>query len=173
MKFLLYVGIIVLVLIVLLAIVYFALLFKLKNINSKVYKYNEEENLKDNNVLIIYQPSRHKTIQKIVDKIKKNIVEMNFGYRIHTLSKQYDDYNEYKFVIFVVPVYFGEIHEEFINKISRVKIKNLLIVYNGLNNNSSNEDRLVNEKSLSKYKKIKLHTTDIDNVNDFIKKEVK
>ena len=79
--------------------------------------------------------------------------------------------DKYKRVLFVATVYFGAIHNEFLKKIMEVKFKNLTIVYNGLNKESSKEDEFV-KKYLNKYNKIKLHTDDIDSVKEFIQKEI-
>lgn len=155
-----------------LTLVYILLLLKIRKINLKIYKYKHESVEKENNVLIIYQPSRHKTIYKIVELIKKEIVDKNYGYHIHTLNKSLENYSQYKYVILVAPVYFGDINENFHNILSNAKIKNLMIIYNGLNANSDNEDSKVNQISISKYKKIKVHTMDIELVNEFINKEM-
>lgn len=173
MNFIWYLILIVLGLIVVLGIVYLLLLSKLKNINKKLYRYEEETFLNnEKNVLIIYQPSRHKTTTKIKEIIKDEIIKKGYGAKIQTLSPNNEKYSEYKYTIFITPVYFGEVNEEIINKVSNNKIKNLIIVYNGLNAESSNEDMLLSKKCLSKYSKIKLHTSDIENVREFINKEV-
>ena len=64
---------IILAFIILLLIVYFFLLFKLKNINNKIFRYKEEKNIKDQNVLVVYQPSRHKTTSKIANLICEKV----------------------------------------------------------------------------------------------------
>lgn len=172
MKTIMYVIAGILGLIAFLTLIYILLLSKLRKINAKIYRYKQEKNFSKDNVLIVYQPSRHKTTNKIVDLIKEIISKKGYGYNIHTLTEELESYNEYKYVIFVAPVYFGEINQNFMRILSKVKIKNLLIVYNGLNSNSENEDVKAKQISLSKYKKIKVHTTDIDLVNEFINKEV-
>ena len=155
-----------------LTIVYILLLLKIRKINLKVYRYKKEIVNKENNVLVIYQPSRHKTTFKIVELVKKVLIDKNYGYNIHTLNENLENYSQYKYVVFVAPVYFGEINKNFINNLSTSEIKNLLIIYNGLNKDGENEDLKVKEISLSKYKKIKVHTTDIELVEDFINKEM-
>ena len=173
MSFLWYVIFAVLGLALILSLVYFLLLQKLRRLNIKLYKRKVETNLKNENVLIVYQPSRRGTINKIVDNIKESLQQKQYGYVTSTLSNINEDYNNYKYTIFVMPVYFGEVHARYINIVNTTKIKNLLIVYNGLNLESNNEDKNVKNSSLSIYKKIKLHTTDIELVKEFINKEVK
>lgn len=156
----------------LLCIVYFLLLIRIKNINKRIYKKEEELDLKDrSNVLIIYQPSKHKTTAKIKDIIKNYIINKEYGYKITTLTNNEEDYSKYVKVIFIMPVYFGEVHLEFLNKLNKNKIKNLSIIYNGLNQNSDNEDNLVKKYCISRYSKIKLHTKDIEDVISFLNKE--
>lgn len=173
MNFLWYIIFAILGLIILLALIYFILLYKLKNLNIKLSRYRVEKDLKENNVMIVYQPSRRGTIEKIVEQIKSCLNEKNYGYVVSTLSEKEEDFNNYKYTIFVAPVYFGEIHKRFIEIINRKKIKNLIFVYNGLNVDSNNEDKIVKDHSLSTYKKIKLHTNDIEMIKEFIFKEVK
>lgn len=163
---------IILGLLFLLLIVYFFLVFKLRNINNKFFRYKEENDLKNDNVLVVYQPSKHKTTLKIANLICSVINEKGYGYVKHTLSRDDDKYKEYKYVIFVLPVYFGEVHNEIINKIGKHKFNKLIIVYNGLNKDSNNEDKNVKSHSLSKYSKIKLNTENIDDIKTFIEREV-
>ena len=173
MKFLIYIIIGVIGLLLLLGLIYFILLYKLKNLNTKISRRRKEEHLKENNVLIVYQPSIHKTTIKIASLIKEEILNKGYGYTYLTLNDSNEEYSKYKYVFFVAPVYFGQIHNEFINKVSKNKIKNLLIVYNGLNFESNKEDEDLKKVSISNYKMIKLHTNDIDTLKDFINKEVK
>ena len=172
MKLLIYIIIGAIGVILVLGVVYFILLFKLRNINNKIYKLKKEELIKENNVLIVYQPSIHSTINNLVELIKEEVINKGYGFVKHTLSKQAEDYSKYKYVIFVAPVYFGQVHNEFINKLSNQKIKNLLIVYNGLNKESDRENKELTKGSVNKYKHIKLHTEDINDVKEFIKREV-
>ena len=95
-----------------------------------------------------------------------------YGYTSEVLSKKNYDYLPYKYVIFIAPVYFGQIHNEFIKKISTTKIKNLLIVYNGLNKESNNEDVQIKKLSINKYRKIKVYSDDNEAIREFIKREV-
>lgn len=167
-----YIIIGIIVLLALLAAVYFFLIFKLKNLKDKIYKYKEEKIIKEKNVLIIYQPSRHGTINKIKNLVKDEVIKKGYGVNVHTLCKEEDEYNDYQYTVFIVPVYFAEVNVELVNKVKSRKIKNLIIIYNGLNMESSKEDELVKKNSLSKYSKLKLHTNDIENVLEFINKEV-
>lgn len=160
------------VLLVVMILLYAAIILKVRATNRKVYRYREEKNLKEENVLIIYQPSKHKTTNKIVDNIKQTLEDTRYGYFIHTLNEVVEDYSSYKKVIFVAPVYFGEIHLEFLRKILHCKINNLIMIYNGLNKESNKEDEFV-KKNIRRYSKIKLYTEDIERVKEFIKKEVK
>ena len=155
---------------IILIVLYIILIRRVRNINVKLFKYKKEEQLKQNNVLIIYQPSRHKTTYKIVEKIKEVLSENEYGYLIHTLDNKLEDYSKYKKVVFVAPVYFGEVHIEFIKKVMTHKFNNLSIVYNGLNEDSNKEDEYI-KKYVSRYSKIKLHTKDIEKVKNFVKKE--
>ncbi len=172
MKYIMLILGIILVLVILLTIVYFVLIFKMGKINLKLYKKKEEIDLKDkHNVLIVYQPSRRKTTFKIKELIKNYLVKKGYGYKITTLNKDDEDYKKYEYTIFVMPVYFGEVNREFFVKLHTSKIKNLIVIYNGLNENSNNEDALVKKASVSKYSKIKLHTKDVDRVIEFLTKE--
>lgn len=172
MNLLFYIMVIGIGLVVVLALLYLFLMFKLKNINNKIYRYKETKNLKDKNILIIYQPSRHKTISKIVNLIENKVSEKGYGTKIHTLTRNDENYDLYKYVIFVVPVYFAEVNNELINKVKNHKFNKLIVIYNGLNKDSNNEDKSVKKNSINKYSKIKLNTQNIENVNDFIDKEV-
>jgi len=167
-----YIIIGVLILLIALCLLYFALVFKLKGVNKRIFKYEEEEIIKDKNVLIIYQPSRRKTTTKIKELVKEEILSKGYGIKVHTLTRIDEDYSKYKSVVFITPVYFGEVNVEIINKIRNNKMPNLIIIYNGLNKESENEDKLIKGNSASKYKKIKLYTNDIERVKEFIKKEV-
>ena len=162
---------IILALLLIMITLYILLIKRVRDSNTKIYKFKTEENIKEENILIIYQPSRHKTTEKIVELIKEEINNTEYGYVIHTLDEKKENYDKYKRVLFVAPVYFGAIHNEFLKKIMEVKFKNLTIVYNGLNKESSKEDEFV-KKYLNKYNKIKLHTDDIDSVKEFIQKEI-
>ena len=72
MKYILYIFGGIVGLLILLCVIYFVLLVKLKNLNIKLHKKVEDTNLSDDkNVLIIYQPSRHKTTVKIKDLVKE------------------------------------------------------------------------------------------------------
>jgi predicted Holliday junction resolvase-like endonuclease len=166
-----YIIIAVVILIAILSIIYFFLIGKLRKMNTKIFKYKEEVELKTNNVLIVYQPSRHKTTIKIKDLVKEELLKKGYGIKAHTLNKKNETYSEYKYVIFIAPVYFGEINKEFINKVRNNKINNLIIIYNGLNNESNNEDKLVSKEIKSKYHKTKLHTSDIELVKEFLNRE--
>ena len=156
--------------ILLLIVIYFILLWKLKEMNNKIYRYQEEVDLLENNVLIVYQPSRHKTTSKIKDLIKAEVSNKGYGNKCHTLTKEGEDYSKYRYVVFVLPVYFGQVNQEAIRVLANHKIKNLLIVYNGLSE-SNNEDLMI-KKVVNKYSWIKVHTKDIDLVKEFINKEV-
>ena len=162
---------IIIVLVVVLVSLYAIMIIKLRRMNRKIVKYNEERNLKENNVLIVYQPSKHGTIEKIVECIKETLTLKGIGYLSHTLTKEMEDYSKYKKVIFVAPVYFGEIHFEFLKKIVTYNDNNLIIIYNGLNKESHKEDEMI-KKYFKKYKKIKLYTEDIERVKPFINREV-
>ena len=172
MKYFIYGCFAILLIIIILAIIYFLLLIRLKGINKRIYRYKEENEIKDNNVLIVYQKSLHETTYKIASLVKDTILNKGYGYSLHTLSKKIDTFQDYKYVILVMPVYFGEINEMFINIVKNYKIKNLVIIYNGLNKESNNEDKIVKNNSINKYKKIKVHTEDINDVVSFIDKEV-
>lgn len=161
----------ILVFIILLIVIYFVLVYKLRKINLKIYKYKEEIDLKEKNILLIYQPSRHGTTLKIVNKIKENITSKGYGYQIETLAAKKHNYDSFRYVILIMPVYFGQVNLEFVNIVRNNKIKNLLVVYNGMNE-TNNEDNFVKKYSLSKYKKIKTHTNDIELLDHFISKEV-
>lgn len=173
MKYLIYIVLGIFALIFLLYVIYFFLLSKLKKINKKIYKYKFQEVTREKNILIIYQPSRHKTTSKICELLKEIIDNKGYGYRIETLSKEKTDYNKYLNVIFISPVYFGHIHDEFLSELKNKKIANLTIIYNGLNAESDNEDKEVKNISKSNYNKIKLHTNDIDQVKNFIERIIK
>ena len=173
MKFILWMCAILLAIIVILYLLYIILAKKLLNINNKIYSYYEENNLKERNVLIVYQPSKHKTTKNIVKIIKEELDKENFGYKVHTLASSNDSYADYKKVIFVIPVYFKSVNNHFLELIKNKKIPNMLIIYNGLNKEDNSEDELVKKVSISKYNKIKLHTTDLDDVREFISREVK
>ena len=164
---------ILLAILAIIVLLYVLLIKKFNRLNRKIYKFKEEKNLKEENMLIIYQPSKHKTTLKIVENIKGVLDNKNYGYVIHTLTDKLENYNNYKKVIFVAPVYFGEIHLEFYKKIVMHKFNNLIIVYNGLNKESNKEDSITEKYSKNKYAKIKLHTEDIELVKEFINKEVK
>ena len=69
-------------LLAILIILYVILIRRFRNINVKLYKYKKEELIKDKNVLIIYQPSRHQTTYKIVERLKNLINNSSFGYVI-------------------------------------------------------------------------------------------
>ena len=135
-KYILIVCGVVSALLALMTILYIALIGRVRNVNTKIYKYKEEKDLKEENVLIIYQPSKHNTIQNIVVYIREEIAKTKYGYVIHTLDDKIENYDKYKRVIFVVPVYFGNIHNEFLKKVYQCRITNLIMVYNGLNKES-------------------------------------
>lgn len=170
MKFLLYIVVGISALILVLYLIYFCLLIKLKKINKKIYKSKVEEVIRKTNILIIYQPSRHKTTFKISELIKKVAYDKGYGYKIQTLSKENTHYDKYEKVVFIAPVYFGSIHDEFLVKLSEDKIKNLIIVYNGINLDDVSEDNEVGKIIKNRYNKIKLHTNDIEKVNQFLER---
>jgi len=153
------------------AVLHILLIKKVRDSNTKIFKYKQEEKIKEENVLIIYQPSRHKTITKIIDLIKEELNNTEYGYLIHTLDGKKENYDKYKRVIFVAPVYFGAIHNEFLRKVMGHQFKNLVVIYNGLNEESNKENEFV-KKYVNKYSSIKLHTKDIETVKDFMKREI-
>jgi len=87
------------------------------------------------------------------------------------LDGKKENYDKYKRVIFVAPVYFGAIHNEFLRKVMGHQFKNLVVIYNGLNEESNKENEFV-KKYVNKYSSIKLHTKDIETVKDFMKREI-
>ncbi len=165
-------GLIVIGLLLIMVALYISMIMRIRGFSRKVYKYKEEKNLLNKNVLIIYQPSKHQTTYKIVENIKEVLNAKGYGYFIHTLTEDVENYGEYEKVIFVAPVYFGEIHLEFLKKVMNCKIDNLIMVYNGLNKESNKEDEFV-ERHIKKYSKIKLYSEDIERVKEFIDGEVK
>lgn len=172
MKNLIWIAIgIILTLLVVMSVLYVFAILKVRNTNSKIYKYKKEELLKEKNVLVIYQPSTHHTTQKIVEIIKNVLNDTDYGYLIHTLDKNPEDYKSYEKVILVVPVYFSSIHKEFLNILKSSRIDNLIIIYNGLNKENNDEDKEV-KNYVKKYSKIKTHTEDIELLDEFIKREM-
>ena len=165
------VFLVILGILLVLIVLYVFLINRLRRMQTKIFSYKEEVELKEKNVLIIYQPSKHKTIQKIVELVKEEVAKKNYGYKVHTLSKKKEEYKDYKYVIIVAPVYLGDIHREWLNVITDKNINKLVVIYNGLNDKSNAEDEIVS-KTVKKYAKIKLHTTDIENVRPFLEKEV-
>ena len=101
----------------------------------------------------------------------EEIAKTKYGYVIHTLDDKIENYDKYKRVIFVAPVYFGNIHNEFLKKVYQCRITNLIMVYNGLNKESNKEDEFV-KKNINRYKKIKLTTDNIELIKEFMVKEI-
>ena len=97
---------------------------------------------------------------KYMLSLENLINNSSFGYVIHTLDDKMEDYNKYEKVIFVVPVYFGEIHAEFAKKVISHKFNNLVVIYNGLNKESNKEDEFI-KKYVGKYKKINIRVLSI------------
>lgn len=172
MNFIIKIMWIILSILFFLVAVYFFFLFKIKNLNNKIYKYKEQSDLKEKNVLIIYQPTRRKTTSKIVERIKTQILDKNYGYKIVTLNPIFAEIDQYKYVIFVLPVYFSNVNKHAKSLLEKCKKNKVIIVYNGLNREKCPEDETLRKQIKLKYESIKLHGDDLENVDDFIKREV-